>query len=123
MSNILDTLSNIIRTGEPGRELSTGVWVSFIENATGQKPIVKTVNGVNVIYWQQGQAAKMKNFFDRQLKNANNPSKKGGPGSMGLDKVSIDWRPVFIPLAVQKLWLPISIYTVALILISKKIGK
>lgn len=105
MADIKPLISSLIQDAgtyldNPGREAATKGWQLWIKSATGQEATLVRTTSENKLIWKPGQAEKFSQYFSDLL----NPLKKDEPQQrgMGFGEVSIDWKPVYMPIVIKK---------------------
>lgn len=106
------------------REAAIQGWNFWINSATGENPLVERRPDGATLQWKPGQAAKMESYLSEFIPV--NPFARFTEGPPDPEtgepiNVSIDFKPVLIPLVLKKFLPWIAVYSLALIYISRKI--
>lgn len=96
------------------RTAAAQAWALLISNATGDQPIIRPAKDGIVIEWKPGQADKFRKYLETSM------SKPSSPDDLN---VTIDMKPVLLPLAVKKLSLYVLGYTTLIIIGTKILWK
>jgi hypothetical protein len=88
----------------------TQAWSLFILNATGETPLLRSEKGSVLIDWKPGQAERFTAYLESSFKE---------PSGKSDINVTVNWKPVLIPLTVKKASLPVLGYTGLIAILSK----